>query len=68
MQLLTEFDGSATNVITRTARAYIDGHTNNACVDFYADGVLIETRAFEGKTLRYAEDAAANFVSGTLIL
>jgi len=35
-------------------------------VDFYKDEVIIGTRSFDDKTLRYAEDVAENFVDGII--
>ena len=35
-------------------------------VDFYKDDVIIDSRRLEGRTLRYVEDLAENFVNGTI--
>lgn len=37
-------------------------------VEFYNGGVLLQTRLMTGKTLRYAEDAAENYVMDVLKL
>jgi len=35
-------------------------------VDFYKDDVIIDSRRIEGKSLRYVEDIAENFVNGII--
>ena len=35
-------------------------------VDFFKDDVIIDSRRIEGKSLRYAEDIAENFVNGII--
>ncbi len=35
-------------------------------VEFYEDGVLVETRELPGKSISYAEDTAENWVSGLI--
>ena len=63
MQLLSEYDGSVAKKITKDATAYLN-EDGVASADLYVNGVIVETKTFEGKSLRYAEDAAENFKTG----
>lgn len=67
MQLLSEYDGSVARPMTKTARAYLN-ECGVASADFYVNGILVDTREFLGHNLRYAEDAAENYMVGVLSL
>lgn len=47
-------------------KATIVDCSDGVYVDFYKDEVMIDSRSVEGKTLKYAEDMAENFVEGII--
>ena len=49
---------------SKTATIILDNGTYG--VEFYENNEFIEYRTFPNKSLRYAEDAAENFVTGIL--
>lgn len=63
MILISEFYNDTKE---KKATVYNDG--GHPFVVFLVEGVVINCKSFEGKTFRYAEDAAENFVEGIMKL
>lgn len=66
MQRKTESELSAHYSKDGLLKAIVVDCSDCFYVDFYKDEVMVDSRRIEGKSLRYAEDMAENFVEGII--
>ncbi len=62
MVLISEYYNSETGRMAKVYQATLVDIGNVPYVEYYSDDKLIASKHFHGVTLRYAEDAAENFV------